>query len=282
LTLSGLLVEGAVSVQQDIKTLRLLHTTLVPGRSIVEESPPTPVSTAIDVSAGADPLHPINAGLRIEIAFSILGPVRAPRDIEGIWLLDSIVDGVGGTAICDGTEADGPNASIERSTVFGPTFFKQLTLASESIFTDLVTVDMHVVGCVRFSFVPHGSTAPRQFRCQPALEIANRQDAARKAAASSGIPQSPGWEKTIADAVQAFLVPSFESTRYGDPTYAVLRLDAPAQLRTGAEDGSEMGVYCHLKEALRAANLWLRLDEYLPFGLTAGLLYVGCPLPDRS
>lgn len=282
LTLGGLLIEGGIEVDQDLKGLRLLHTTLVPGRSILEEAPPPATRTAIDVSSGTDPHHPINAGLQIEIAFSILGPIRAPRDIGGLSLLDSIVDGVGGAAVSDSAGTRGPSASIERSTLFGRTFFKQLTLASESIFTDLVTVEMHVVGCARFSFIPHGSTAPRQFRCQPSLEIAEREDAARKWAANHGATLPYGWQQLITDAVVAFLVPSFESSRYGDPTYAMLRLNAPAQIRTGAEDGSEMGVYCHLKEALRAVNLRLRLDEYLPFGLTAGLLYVGFQLPDRS
>ena len=35
-----------------------------------------------------------------------------------------------------------------------------------------------------------------------------------------------------------------------------------------------MGAYCHLKQPQRAANLRLRLDEYLPFGLEAGIIYV--------
>ena len=39
-------------------------------------------------------------------------------------------------------------------------------------------------------------------------------------------------------------------------------------------DGSEMGVYCQLKQPQRESNLRIRLDEYLPFGLDAGLIYV--------
>jgi hypothetical protein len=48
----------------------------------------------------------------------------------------------------------------------------------------------------------------------------------------------------------------------------------PAEIATGAEDGSEMGAYCHLKQPQREANLRLRLEEYLPFGLEAGIIYV--------
>jgi hypothetical protein len=35
-----------------------------------------------------------------------------------------------------------------------------------------------------------------------------------------------------------------------------------------------MGVYYHLKQPQRSANLRTALDEYLPFGLRAGLIYV--------
>ena len=32
-----------------------------------------------------------------------------------------------------------------------------------------------------------------------------------------------------------------------------------------------MGAYCHLKQPQRESNLRMRLEEYLPFGLEAGL-----------
>ena len=35
-----------------------------------------------------------------------------------------------------------------------------------------------------------------------------------------------------------------------------------------------MGAFCHLKQLQRAANLRLRFEEYLPFGLEAGLVPV--------
>jgi len=69
-------------------------------------------------------------------------------------------------------------------------------------------------------------------------------------------------------------VPSFTSTRYGQPADAQLHLACPTQIARGAEDGSEMGAFCHLKQPQREANLRLRLREYLPFGLEPGLVYV--------
>ncbi|MCI0347566.1 MAG: hypothetical protein L0221_19365, partial [Chloroflexi bacterium] len=61
---------------------------------------------------------------------------------------------------------------------------------------------------------------------------------------------------------------------YGQPAYLQLALGGPVEIAEGAEDGSEMGAYAHLRQPQRAANLRTRLREYLPFGLEAGLIYV--------
>ena len=74
--------------------------------------------------------------------------------------------------------------------------------------------------------------------------------------------------------VRARVVPSFTSIHYGDPGYGQLHLSCPVEIRTGAEDGSEMGVFCHLKQPQRETNLRIRLEEYLPFGLDPGVIYV--------
>jgi hypothetical protein len=47
-----------------------------------------------------------------------------------------------------------------------------------------------------------------------------------------------------------------------------------AELRTGAEDGSEMGVFSHLRQPQREANVRVSLNEYLRFGLEAGIFFV--------
>jgi hypothetical protein len=266
LTLSGLLIEGAVLVKQNIRRLRLIHTTLVPGRSIAEEQPGVPAppqGPSIEVTEVAQgTTTPINAQLRVEIAFSITGPLRIPTHAAGLWLLDSIVDGTERvtmpppappqqrvsrvTAICNGAGTNGPAATIERSTILGATFFVRLPLASDTIFTEKVTVEREQDGCVRFSFVPAGSVTPQQYRCQPSM--------------TSG--------------PTTWLVPSFGSLDYGHPRYAQLRLSTPREIRTGADDGAEMGAFNHLKQPQRETNLRIRLEEYLPFGLDAGLIYV--------
>jgi hypothetical protein len=273
LTLSGLLVEGGVQVEGDIRRLRVLHTTLVPGRRLTEEGPPassTDASISADAGTAAERL---NANLRVEIAFSIVGPIRLPAHATGLWLLDSIVDGLATTAIAatGSTINPGPPATIERSTILGRSFFRQLPLASESIFAGTVRVVRRQVGCVRFSFVPRGSLTPRRYRCQPDLEIATRIAAAEKA---SGVPLTPLQKNAIRIFVRAFLVPTFTARQYGAPGYAQLHLGSPAQISGGAANEAEMGVFCHLAQTLRTTNLRIRLDEYLPFGLEPGLIYV--------
>jgi hypothetical protein len=265
LTLSGLLVEGWIDVLKSLDRLRLLHTTLVPGRSLQETdgmpASQDPSLVVRETDSGGNPLS--HKDLAVELAFSISGPLRIPERAAGLWLLDSIVDGAGTVAITGPSGPSAPPTWIERSTVFGRSFPKELPMASEVIFTGPVVAERLQEGCVRFSYVPPGSATPRRYRCQPDLEIELRKEQAGRDLTDP--------EK---NEIRAGLVPSFTDTRYGQPAYAQLHLACPKQIRTGAEDGSEMGVFCHLKQPQREANLRLRLEEYLPFGLEPGILYV--------
>jgi hypothetical protein len=271
LTLSGLLIEGAIHVRGQTQLLRLLHTTLVPGRALNEDGRPTTTQPSVIVD-GIDPAGAlINAAFRLRMAFSITGPLRLPNHSDSAVLLDSIVDGLGSAALAaTGTnDQPGPPATIERTTLFGACFFRKLGLASESIFTGPVVVDQRQQGCVRFSFVPHTSLTPRRHRCQPDFEIARLIEQAEQ----SG-PLTAAERAAIHAQVRARMVPSFTSIHYGDPGYAQLHLNSPVEIGSGAEDGSEMGAFCHLKQPQRATNLRIRLQEYLPFGLDTGIIYV--------
>ena len=170
-----------------------------------------------------------------------------------------------------GVSVSGPSVALERVTIFGLSHFKQLTLATEVIFTEPVIAEQRHEGCVRFSYVPTGSRTPRRYRCQPDWQIRQSQERAEEA--KGGALTQPELD-AIAARVRAWLVPSFTAEDYGLPAYAQLRMSSPVQLRTGAEDGSEMGAFCHLKQAQRLTNLRIRLDEYLPFGLVPGFTFV--------
>jgi hypothetical protein len=267
-TLSGVVVEGFARVTGDLGRFRLLHSTLVPGRALREDGDPQTGSPSLEVSGGL--LNaPINTQLRVEMAFSITGQLLVPEHIDGVRVLDSIIEGVNGMAVSATIGGFGPPVEIERSTVIGKLRAKTL-YASETIFTQFVETVRTQEGCVRFSFVPPGSRTPRRYRCQP--DLAEEQAVGEALKANPGL--TPAEKTQIRNFTRGWLVPAFTARRYGQPAYAQLHLACPAEIKTGAEDGSEMGAFCHLKQPQRESNLKIRLDEYLPFGLQAGIIYV--------
>lgn len=263
LTLGGCLIEGRIDLQGLLRALRLLHTTLVPGSSIAETDPPsaTPPEPSITVAAG-------NTELSIELAFSITGPLRAPAETRGIVLLDSIVDGVGLAAIAAPGAVDGPGPPLraERSTLRGRVHVREIDLATEVVFDGTLRAERIQIGCVRFSAVDPASRTPRRYRCQPDLAEADAIDAA-------GLPITPVQIAAIRAEVRARVRPDYTDTRYGQPAYLQLARTIAPEIAEGAEDGSEMGAYSHLKQPQRAGNLRQRLGEYLPFGLDYGVEY---------
>jgi hypothetical protein len=275
LTLGGLLVEGWIDLQGSLRGLRLIHTTLVPGVSIAEPDPvlpppPPPVQPSLRVAANGAGGSLLNTELTVALAFSITGPLRVPDHIQKLYCLDSIVDGAGIAPIAGPGPADapGPALHLERTTLRGSTHVKQIDLATEVIFDGRVTAERVQVGCVRFSYVEPGSQVPRRYRCQPDLA---EQDAIDAAAAAG--PLTSADMDRIRGEVRRRVRPTYTDERYGQPAYLQLALTGPIEIATGAEDGSEIGVYCHLKQPQRESNLRQRLREYVPFGLDYGLVY---------
>ena len=152
----------------------------------------------------------------------------------------TVEDGIAFAA--DAAGEAGAEISLEDCTVIGRVNTRLMRLASNCIFTAPVTAGRRQEGCMRFSFVPEGSITPRRFRCQP----------------DSAHPQ---------------VLPHFSSLRYGEPGFCQLRTATPRVIREGASDGGEMGVLHPLLQPQRETNLRIRLDEYLRFGLRAGLIY---------
>ncbi len=269
LTLSGVVVEGHIEATGDLGRLRLLHSTVVPGRALDEEGVPVSNDPSIVVAAGAVGSE-INEQLRIEIAYSITGALVVPEHARGVWLLDSIVDGLSDAAFAisgDGGDP-GPNLFVERSTLIGQLHARLLEL-SESIVSGHIETVRTQHGCVRFSYVRPGSRTPRRYRCQP--------DLAAGKAVHDALARNPALSAAAQAQIRAFvetrLVPAFSAVEYGQPAYAQLRLTSPIEIRTGSEDGSEMGAFSHLKQPQRESNLRIRLEEYLPFGLEPGILF---------
>jgi hypothetical protein len=259
--LSGLLIEANIEVQRLSGRLRLMHTTLQRKKGVARIEVPATVAAA----ATSDTF-------RLDAAFSITGPIYLSTNGRGMVVTDCIIDGGGFAAIAGAVAGEpAPPLTIERSTVFGSLNVRELPMASETIFTGRLDVARRQHGCARFCFITRDSNTPRRYRCQPDLEIRTMVEREER---QTNTRVSDTRRKAIAAEVVPWLAPAFTSTRYGDPGYGQLHLNAPRQITRGAEDGSEMGVLCHLKQPQREANLRSRLTEYLPFGLQAGFIYV--------
>ena len=245
LVCNGLLVEGTLTVLVgNLGGLQLHHCTLLPGaeRLIVNGS-----------------VNPADQNDRLEIALerTICGGLNLADTVPALRIVDSIVHHQGGADIV----ARGADVHIETSTVAGvdDTEATMRTIyASESLFTGQIWVERRQVGCLRFSHVPRGSRTPRRYHCQPDLALENVSD--------------PAEQQDVA----LRLTPLFTaSDALGLPREYVcwLARGCAAEIRTGAADSAEMGAWSHLKQPQREANLRLALEEYLRFGLEAGIFY---------
>jgi hypothetical protein len=197
-----------------------------------------------------------NPALAITLTRCICGPLSL-SEAGQLTTVDTIVDGAGGIAIA----APGADGSIQSSTILGAigsagTAGLRTLEAGNSIFTGPVFVERRQTGCVRFCYLAPGSRTPRRYRSQPDLGLKGIADALAQAAA------------------RARLTPVFTSLVYGQPGYAQLRLQCADEIRAGAEDGSEMGAFDFLKQPQREQNLRAGLEEFLRFGLEAGIIFV--------
>ena len=254
ITLNGLLLTGgAIRVPEQTKNLlrrlRIRHCTLVPGLSL---------------SMAGEPEHPDKPGIiiesenfAVEIEHSIAGSLRIAKNAT-VRITDCIIDAAHETAVAFAStdhESAGGQLSIKDSTVIGKVHSREIEMASNTIFlADLadgdtwsapVRAERKQKGCVRFSYLPLSSIVPRRYRCQP-----------------------------LDESSVARVRPQFTSLRYNDPGYAQLRQSTAMEIRTGADDEGEMGVFHKLYQPQRETNLRVRLDEYLRFGLEAGIIYV--------
>jgi len=267
LTLDGLLVTGrSMRVEGAVEQVQIRHCTFVPGWGI---------------GPGCDPKRPAKPSLefyktdcRVNIEHSIVGTIQVFKDevrsdpLE-MSISDSIVD-----ATSDEREAIGapnwPRAHVDlraiRTTIIGEIQVNAIVLASDSIFTGTIKVMRRQLGCVRFCYVPPGSRTPRRYNCQPDLV---------EAAVNRKYNKPEQAEKRIR-AVRNERIrvePRFNSKRYGRPEYCQLAADCAQEITQGASDQSEMGVFHDLFQPQRAANLRVRLEEFMPAGSEAGIIF---------
>jgi len=264
-----------------LRTLRVRHCTLVPGQALHPDGEPR--------RPGAPTLEVAIAGTTVEIERSIVGGLRIQPGSAAI-IEGSIVDATepsliaySGPGINSAGDGPGGALTLDDCTVVGRVFSEVLERVSNSIlharlpdddaddpWPAPVWAERRQEGCLRFSFVPLGSLVPRRFRCQPDLAITAEIEKARQEA---GGEIDPSARAAIVSRVTAEVVSHFTSDRYGHPGYAQLRQSCPLAIRTGAEDEAEMGAFRELYQHQREINLRVRLQEYLRFGLEAGIFY---------
>ncbi|WP_162528635.1 hypothetical protein, partial [Mycolicibacterium sp. CBMA 361] len=202
---------------------------------------------------------------------SLIGPLAANSDVAVI-ITDSAVDAGADTAaaISGGAGSAAGAVTITTSTVLGAVTARTIPLLSDSIVTGAVVAAQRQSGCVRYSFTPAAaSQTPPRFRCQPDLEVATEVAAALRANPAL----TPAQRTMIQNDVESWLVPVLTSRTPGQPAYLQLADTAPAQIRFGAEQEDEMGVYNKLFSGRRERNLSYRINEYLRIGLSAGIIH---------
>jgi hypothetical protein len=231
-----------------LQLLRVLHCTFLPSSS---------PAIAMVAAQAAEPRIVIESpDTAIEFEKSITGALRI-FDGATVKIRNSIVDALDENELAfaglTGVDAGG-TLHVENSTIIGKVNTLMLKLASNSIFLSgtvllpewpsPVIAQRVQQGCARFSYFPPGSRLPHPYKCQP-----------------------------FSLAIAARVRPVFTSLVYGDAGYCQLSRHCATEISRGADDDSEMGVFHSLYQPQRESNLRTRLDEYLRFGLEAGIFY---------
>lgn len=182
----------------------------------------------------------------------ICGPLLA-HPLARVELHDCVLDAQDPQALAYGPSSGsgdfGAPLTLHECTLIGRVAALEMPMASNTVFhaeaagtVPPVHVQRRQSGCVRFCWLPPAAVTPRRHRCLP-------------------------------DAEHPDALPQFASLQWGHPLYASLRPASGAALFTGADDGGEIGVMHALQQALRESNLRVRLQEYLRFGLVAGIFH---------
>lgn len=277
-TLDGLVVTGRglqvrgpdrgdpeAIAQGELCDVTIRHCTLVPGWGLeCGGEPKRPNEPSLELS---------NTAAKIVIEHSIIGSIYVSAD-EGqadpveVSISDSIVDATSIARVAIGSPSlplAFARLTILRTTVIGEVHTHAIALAENAVFMSPVRVGRRQLGCMRFCYVVPGSRTPRRYHCQPDLVIAALED--------RDPPLTPEETPTLKDRETHRVRPRFTTTRYGTPAYGRLADDCAEEIRSGADDESEMGAFHDLWEPQRTANLRARLDEYTPAGMEAGILF---------
>jgi hypothetical protein len=239
LEIDGLvLAGGALKITGELKSLTLRHCTLVPGVERTRHNEPAQPAQPMLL------IEPENAAVALESCIS--GAIEAANGCT-VRLTRCILDATDEEREAYHGPGDTPGGALEleNCTIIGRVHTREIPNATQVIFAARVPGGVTALpvrsertqaGCVRFSRVPDGSRTPRRFHCT--------SEPAR-----------------------------FTSTLFGASGYCQLSRACPDAVRTGAEDESEIGVFHDLFLPQRESDLRTSLNEYLRFGMEAGVFY---------
>jgi hypothetical protein len=249
LFISGVWISGSLTIGKQAADVQLMDCTLVPGIALTQCGKPMMPGQPSIVASGAE--------VNLSLTRCITGPIGA--FVGGSTrICSSIVDSGSRCSVAYAAPdlaSEGTALHIEDSTVIGKVHVELMELASNTIFlarlaqndswSAALWCSRRQAGCIRFCFLPATAITPQQFRC---------------------LPPDPTQEGTF--------LPQFVTLEYGRPSYAMLSGDTPMAVWTGADDGSQMGVYHLLQETEAVRNVQLRAPEFLPFGMEAGVFLI--------
>lgn len=263
ITGGGLLIHRLNDDDGQAFTVR--HCTLVPGYRLNADGTPAfePQLNVQDNSVS--PVYSLqvdNSGeCSVSLIRSISGSILLPETVGHLKAEDVIVDALPHNVSAPPDAGLIPTpmaiqvgvAELHQVTVFGSVKTEVLTLASNCIFTDVVTVTWRQQGGIRFCYAREGSTLPTRYRCQPEVN---------------------GLSESDTTFYLERVRPRFASTQFGQHNYAQLSRNCAPELSRGADDEGEMGVYHFLQERQRESNLMASLSEFLNVGMEAGVFFI--------
>ena len=243
LELNGLLISGGpLQIESNVKQLLLAACTLDP---LGAGNTGSLVATDANVDHRATYL----------LCRCITGGLRTGAGISQLIVADSIVDQRGGLAIGGvlppvltilQSDLSAQSVQLERATVFGR-IRCDILQASETLLDDLAFVDDRQAGCIRFSRYESGSVLPRRYQCVPSDEQASNCSSKKGRC----------------------FAPLFNSRRFGDPAYAQFATACPQEILIASEERAEVGAFASTLNTTRLGNLEIKLQEFLPVGLSA-------------
>lgn len=265
--LDGILQTGrGMRVAGELERLIIRHCTLVPGWSLQPDCEPhRPNEPSLELD---------EVDTHVTIEHSIIGSIEVwhdevLRDPERIDVSDSMIDAtslrrdaIGGP----GRQFAHAVLDIRRSTVIGQIQTHAVVLGENTIFHGVLRVARRQLGCLRFCWVQPGSRTPRRYNCQPDLAQAAVDERYARGELSDAERDRERRREELR------VSPEFVSTRYGRPTYCRLADTCADEIRRGADDESEMGVFHDAFAPQRLATAQSRLEQFIPATADAAII----------